>query len=141
MLQRGAFFLLAAVLLVGCSSSRGPTLPTAVEAKGRILLPSGQPLDGGRVELKPTGSPGVEAFADIEPNGTFTLMTYQPGDGAIPGSYKLTISPYNYRSKTGSPTKIPNAASIPQRYLDAGKSDVTVEIKPSGNTLELRLNP
>src|SRR5262245_61420364 len=122
MLRIGSL-LLVVLCLAGCSR-RGPSLPTTVQAQGQVLLPDGRPLPGGRVELKPTANPAVEAFGDIDAGGKFTLTTYKPGDGAVPGTYKVVISPYDYRSRTGSPTKIAAAGSIPPKYLEAGTSDV-----------------
>jgi hypothetical protein len=130
--------LLSCLVLAGCQS-KGPPLPTTTEARGRVLLPNGQPLRGGRVVLNPTEPSAVEAFGDIDQSGAFTLTTYKVGDGAVPGRYKVSISPYNYRSTTGSPVRIPEASQIPPRYLEASTSDLTVEIKPGSNTLELRL--
>jgi hypothetical protein len=89
--------------------------------------------------LKPTGTPAVEAFGDIGSDGTFTLTTYRPGDGAIPGTYKVAISPYLYRTRSGSPAKMPNASDIPRRYLEGSTSDLTIEIKETDNVLDVRL--
>jgi hypothetical protein len=136
--------LLALVLAlpVGCEKQR-PPLPGTVPAKGTVYLPGGQPLRAGRVILKPKlnqkdGRVVVEAFGDVE-DGKFTLTTYQPGDGAVPGEYVATISPFNYRSKTGSPVRLPNASQIPQRYLEDATSDWQVDITPEGNDLTLRM--
>ena len=136
---RRVLLLLPLVALAGCSRS-GPPLPTAVPVKGRVLLPDGQPLRQARVMFNPTGIPAIEAFADLDANGAFSLQTYRPDDGAVPGEYKVTISPYDYKSRTGSPTPTPGAGRIPRRYLDAGSTDVTVKVEPAGNTgLEIRL--
>jgi hypothetical protein len=140
MTRRAALLLFPLTLLAGCAS-RGPTLPTAVEARGKVLLPDGRPLPGGRVTLNPQAATEVEAFGDVNPDGTFTLTTYRPGDGAVPGTYVVTVSPFNYRSKTGNPTKIPNAAQIPARYGDTATSDLKVTIKAEGgNDLNLKLH-
>jgi hypothetical protein len=139
MTRRTALCLFPLALLAGCTS-RGPTLPTAVEAKGKILLPDGRPLPGGRVTLNPQAATEVEAFGDVNPDGTFALTTYKPGDGAVPGNYVVTVSPFNYRSKTGSPTKIAAAGQIPARYGDTTTSDLKVTINADGgNDLTLKL--
>jgi hypothetical protein len=139
MTRRTALCLFPLFLLAGCTS-QGPTLPTAVEAKGKVLLPDGRPLSGGRVTLNPQAATEVEAFGDVNPDGTFALTTYKPGDGAVPGTYVVTVSPFNYRSKTGNPTRIANAAQIPARYGDAATSDLKVTINSGGgNDLNLKL--
>jgi hypothetical protein len=59
----------------------------------------------------------------------------------VPGTYVVTISPFNYRSKTGSPTKVAGAGQIPARYGDAATSDLKVTIKAEGgNDLNLQLH-
>jgi hypothetical protein len=133
---------LVTVLVAGCEKSR-PPLPAAVPAKGTISLPGGQPLRAGRVILHPKpsqkdGRVAVEAFGDVE-DGKFTLTTYQPGDGAVPGEYVATISPFNYKSKTGSPTRLPNASQVPQRYQEEATSGWEVEITPSGGEVTLQM--
>jgi hypothetical protein len=139
MMRRAALYFIPLVLFAGCTA-KGPPLPTAVEAKGKVLLPDGRPLSGGRVTLNPQAATEVEAFGDVNPDGTFTLTTYKPGDGAVPGTYVVTVSPFNYRSKTGNPTKIANAAQIPARYGDAAHSGLKVTINPDGgNDLSLKL--
>ena len=87
---------------LGCSGSQGPPLPATVPAKGSVALPGGQPLKAGRVVLNPQDSGGVEAFGDLKPDGTFTLTTYKQGDGAVPGHYIATISPYNYATRAAA---------------------------------------
>jgi hypothetical protein len=139
MTRRAILLLFPLALLAGCTS-QGPTLPATVEARGKVLLPDGRPLPGGRVTLNPQAATEVEAFGDVNPDGTFTLTTYKPGDGAVPGTYVVTVSPFNYRSKTGSPTKIAAAGQIPARYGDAGTSGLKVTINPDGgNDLTLKL--
>jgi len=56
-----------------------------------------QPLGGGRVVFAPISRDGVHAgkvaFGDIQSDGTFTLTTYRPGDGAIVGDHWVTLFP------------------------------------------------
>jgi hypothetical protein len=126
-------------LLAGCYNS-GPPLPKPVPAKGTLTLPGGQRLKAGRVMLNPKDQGGVEAFGDLKPDGTFILSTYKPEDGAVPGAYVVSVSPYDYRDKSGSPKKVSGANQIPARYLEANSSDLEVEIKATGdNVLDVRL--
>src|SRR5713226_5927601 len=119
MLRRGTILVLALGLLslAGCGY-RVPALPGAVAARGKVLLPNGQPLRGGRVQFNKLDPPNVDAFGDVAADGSFTLTTYKPDDGAVPGRYVVTISPYNYRHKSGSPVKLDGAALIPAKYLE-----------------------
>jgi hypothetical protein len=140
MLRHGTVLVLALGLLAlaGCGNSV-PALPGAVAARGKVVLPNGQPLRGGRIQFSRLDPPNVDAFGDVAADGSFTLTTYKPDDGAVPGSYVVTISPYNYRHKSGSPVKVDGAAQIPAKYLEAGTSDLKVEITEGENVLEVKL--
>jgi hypothetical protein len=97
-------------------------------------MANGMPLPTGRVTLHPKDNPGgVEAFGDVQKDGTFTLTTYKPNDGAIPGSYVVTLEPFCYES--GNPTRIQDGL-IPPRYQSTATSDLVVELKDGDNVLE-----
>jgi hypothetical protein len=140
MLRRSTVLALVLGLLpfAGCAN-RGPALPQPVAARGKVLLPSGQPLRGGRIQFNRLDPPNVDAFGDVAADGSFVLTTYQPDDGAVPGRYVVTISPYNYKHKSGSPVKLDSAAQIPAKYLEAETSKLEVEIKNESNVLEVKL--
>ena len=140
MLRRGILFVLVLGLLplAGCAR-RGPALPETVAARGKVLLPNGQPMRGGRIQLNKIDPPSVDSFGDVAADGSFTLTTYTLDDGAVPGRYVVTISPYNYRHKSGSPVKADGAAQIPAKYLETETSKLEVEVKDGENVLEVRL--
>lgn len=138
MWQRRMAALVVVIAAAGCNS-KGPDLPAAVPAKGVIQLASGQPIGEGRLQLTPKDKGGMESFGDVKPDGSFTLTSYKADDGAVPGKYIVTISPYNYAAPGGSPVPIRNAGQIPGKYLEAATSTLEVEIKKSDNDLHLRL--
>jgi hypothetical protein len=140
MLRRSTILILVVSLLPlgGCTRQR-PALPQPVPARGKVLLPSGQPLRGGRIQFNRLDPPNVDAFGDVATDGSFTLTTYQPDDGAVPGRYVVTISPYNYKHKSGNPVKLESAAQIPAKYLEADTSKLEVEIADRENVLEVKL--
>ena len=80
--------------LCGCGGGEN-WLPEIKDAAfpvhGKVILPGGKPLKRGRVEFYPVEEPGLLAFGEIKTDGTFELQTRQPGDGAIPGPYKVRI--------------------------------------------------
>ena len=140
MLRRGTVLVLLVSLLAlaGCAT-RGPVLPPTVAARGKVLLANGQPLRGGRIQFNKIDPKTVDAFADVGNDGSFVLTTYQPDDGAVPGRYVVTISPYNYKDKSGSPVKLPSAGQIPSKYLETESSDVQIDIAQGENVLEVKL--
>jgi hypothetical protein len=140
MRQRLLLALVATLVLAGCQ--RGPSMPAVVPVKGKVLLPGGEPLRGGRLNFlpkNPAGLGGIEPFADIGQDGTFSVTTYQENDGAIPGTYVVTITPVNFKAKGGNPVRLPNAAQIPNKYLEEATSDLTADIKGEATDLTLQL--
>src|SRR5260370_31247199 len=119
MLRRSMILVLVLVQLplTSCARQR-PALPEPVPARGKVLLPSGQPLRGGRIQFNRLDPPNVDAFGDVGSDGSFMLTTYQPDDGAVPRRYVVTISPYNYRHKSVSPVQVDSPTQIPANYLD-----------------------
>jgi hypothetical protein len=79
-----AIYVLAA-LLAGCGGSR--TSPV----EGVVLL-DGQPLVGASVQFVPQGT-GRDATGQTDAGGKFTMSTFKPQDGVLPGEYKVVISP------------------------------------------------
>jgi hypothetical protein len=132
MKQRLSLCLTAALLAAGCGS-QGPALPEAFPVKGKVLLASGQPLRTGRVTFHPKDqTAGIEPFAEIQPDGSFTLTTYRLNDGAVPGRYVVTITPYSY--KTGN-LKVSKASQIPRRFWEKETSNLVIDIKAEDNLL------
>ena len=74
--------------LAGCGGGGG--LEGVVDAGGTVTL-DGQPVAGATVSFAPEGT-GRHATALTGVNGKFELTTVHPGDGAIPGRYKITVS-------------------------------------------------
>jgi hypothetical protein len=81
------FWVLATALALvgsGCGSKDG-----LVKVEGVVTL-DGKPLEGAMVTFYPEGS-GHFANGMTDKSGAFTLTSYQPGDGATPGDYKVTV--------------------------------------------------
>jgi hypothetical protein len=82
---RGIYLVtVLALVLAGCGRR---TIPV----QGVITL-DGVPLAGATVLFMPEGSgAGRPASGYTADDGMFELMTYQPGDGALPGTYRVLI--------------------------------------------------
>jgi len=78
---------MGAVLIVGCGDTTG--LEKRYPVSGKVTY-QGKPLEKGRINFIPTQDTGRAAAGEIE-DGEYSLTTAEPGDGAIPGSYKVTI--------------------------------------------------
>jgi hypothetical protein len=76
-----------AVLVLGCGDTTG--LEKRYPVSGKVTY-QGKPLEKGRINFIPTQADGRAAGGEVE-NGDYSLTTAEPGDGAMPGSYKVTI--------------------------------------------------
>jgi hypothetical protein len=75
-------------VLTGCSSSsRPPTYPVT----GTVTF-QGKPVAGAFVTFVPTGEKGTAASAITDAEGRYALTTWDAGDGAQPGEYRVKVS-------------------------------------------------
>jgi hypothetical protein len=88
-MTRRSLFLLASagVLVLGATGCGGPK---PVPVKGSVTL-DGQLVDNAQVLFTPVEGNKVASGVTKE-DGTFELTTEKPGDGAVPGDYKVTVT-------------------------------------------------
>src|SRR5262245_24349080 len=84
--------LLAALVAAGCGDGK----PTAVKATGKVMFKKTTPAAGALVVFHPADPVrekeiGGKPFAKVREDGTFSLTTYQEGDGAPEGDYGVTV--------------------------------------------------
>jgi hypothetical protein len=107
--------LISLLVIAGCVGTSnepmfsGKTIPV----KGTVTY-KGKPLKRGVVRFEPDA--GREAEGTIGPDGTFTLTTFQPGDGAIPGAHRVAVF-------------TPKKKEIPPRYSNFALSGIEVEVQ------------
>jgi hypothetical protein len=77
--------------LTGCGGSN----PITKQVRGTITFEGAPPPKIGKITLAPIevaqGLPKRPASGDFDEAGAFTLTTFQPGDGIIPGRYSANI--------------------------------------------------
>lgn len=134
----------ALVLLVsGCSSSDDKwkkDRPKTVPATGVVTL-DGVPLTEAQVVAVAEGNgTGASGMSDAE--GKFSLDSFAPDPGAVPGTYKVMIVKSIVpevqdvsEDKYSPPTKA--TLLVPVKYTDFNKSGLTAVI-PEGGTAELK---
>lgn len=86
-----AIALLSALFFVGCTpgSSNPKTYPvTGTVTKG------GKPVSGAQIVFVSVEQGGQSAFATTDAEGKYQLMTFEPNDGALPGTYVIKVSKY-----------------------------------------------
>ncbi len=122
--------------LVGCGGTSGPpSKPDGVEVSGKILLANGSPLTGGTLILRPVeGAYG--ATAQIQPNGTFTLMETSGQKSVVPGKYQVFVT-----LKESNHKALRDKVNKKYQSSEDGDSDVVVEIQQSISDLVIKLKP
>lgn len=122
--------------LSGCGGGQ-PVYPV----QGQIVYSDGSPatdLEGftvtfESVEHGPTAEQaGIGAWGLVQSDGTFTVGTYKPADGAIPGKHRVAISP-----EVQLADEVVSKSPIPTRYESVETSALEVEITRGRNKVEL----
>src|SRR5262245_3718556 len=113
----------AALALAGCGSSGPKTAPV----RGTVTY-KGKPVPNGTVTFIPDA--GHHATGDIRPDGSYTLTTFKPGDGAVPAKYKVIV--VAMQDMTGrlpeDRTPLPPPI-VPNKYTSIATTDLVAEVK------------
>ena len=83
------FYCVAAscLLLTACGPAPLPTHPVS-----GTVTKKGQPVAGAAVTFVPDSADGRSAVGVTDANGAFKLTTQEQDDGAMLGSYKVTVA-------------------------------------------------
>lgn len=108
--------LLAALVAVGCGETHDPTYPVT----GKVTF-NGEPLTTGTVTFTPETGPS--ATGEIRPDGTYSLITPPEREGALPGSYQVSISAVEVDAE-GLATPL-----IPSKYSTGQTSGLTATVQ------------
>ncbi len=115
-------FGLLACVSGGCGTSSSVSLKEVSEVSGTILLPTGRPLKGGTLMLRPYGGiRGVKRLsADINEDGTFTI---RPDE-------KTKIIATNYKVFVGlnDPKFRILKRQVPEKYLDVSEDEFETDL-------------
>jgi hypothetical protein len=132
-LQAGGIAL--ALALAGCGDSGIPRKPV-FPVKGQVLDADGKPAAGAKLIFHPPDMKdpaAVSPVAIVDEDGTFTLTTYNKGDGAPAGNYAVTI-------QWAPPGANPNAWNTPDRlkgrFALVSKSPFKATVANQPTTLE-----
>jgi hypothetical protein len=125
--------MLLIVAFSGCGSDGLPLAPV----QGKVLY-RGKPLQFGSVVFQPES--GRPATGIVQPDGSFTLTTYQKDDGAQIGAHKVIVLCYEGQrhASTGAPaSEVAGGLGkllIPERYTyfhESGLKAVVEKNTPS----------
>lgn len=119
------------LFLMGCGSG-GPTMG---RVSGTVTV-DGKPLSKGTIAFISTDAQRPNATGTIT-DGSYTLQTTEPGDGAVVGEYKVGISDVDSAALNtampGMPAPVQKSA-IPKTYQDGNTSGLTAKVESGSNT-------
>lgn len=132
--------LFASIGLIGCGAKA--KLET-VRVKGKLLVdgkPYGSCLINFASNAKTEDAKEAEAkksaLGKVNADGTFELTTYSKGDGAVPGSYTVTLLPDMEDMKSvGQPTVVIKPLTVEVAKSADGKPvELEVKAESTGET-------
>jgi hypothetical protein len=129
----GLAALVLGAILSGCGGS--PERPEVVYPLTGALEFEGQPAVGASIVLYPQDELiSARPKATVNDDGTFAVTTYEPGDGAPPGEYKVTVEwrrPVAGRESAGDDQPPPNV--LPSTYASPQTTPLTVTVEEGEN--------
>lgn len=85
---RATVLLSACIAITGCEG--GSKFPKTYPVTGKVTL-NGKAIEGAIVTFQ-LESGKENAIGTTDSKGEFTLSMFQPGDGAVPGTYRIAVS-------------------------------------------------
>jgi hypothetical protein len=132
--------LFGMLLLAGCGDGVD-TKPTA-KVTGKVTY-DGKPVTGGSLMFSPISAAsnnqaGKAGDATIKSDGTFTVTTYSPGDGAVVGQHRIAFMPPAPATAAASPDGAHTAAP-PAAFDGLVPKTTEVTVAKGDNKIEVEL--
>jgi hypothetical protein len=133
-----ALLLLVIAVLgtIGCGNRTVDGRPTPVPVSGTVLYNS-QPCDGAKVVFAPQDH-SYASVGQTDAQGRFSLQTFESGDGAVAGNFKVVVSKFEAIDLPDGGFR--ETFFLPQRYRDPEKSGLVATVPKDGTdqiTIEL----
>jgi hypothetical protein len=117
-----------AVACTSCSQDkRLPVFPVT----GQVLF-AGKPTPRALLVFHPVVENSLRPLGTVDEDGTFTLTTYEQGDGAPAGDYTVTVE-WRRLATVDDDQRPPNR--LPARYLNPKSSGITARVGEGDNVL------
>jgi hypothetical protein len=135
--------LLVSAALTSCGSDN---LDTA-KVTGTVTF-DGKPIPGAGVTFSPVagegagGNTGKPASATTAQDGTYSLTTYEDGDGAVIGRHQVSFSPPpapGTDTEEADPGDAHAPPPKPSPYAGLKPKETEVEVKEGDNTINIEL--
>ena len=130
---RCAVGMLAAILLCGCSER--PVWEVAYPAKGSLTF-RGKPVASADIVLFPVDTSWPETVrprARTKADGSFEVWTYEQGDGAPAGTYRITLVHHEVGFSKDAVVAKPN--DLPKQYERPDSNDLRITISAGENQI------
>ena len=119
---------MALCVLAGCARSGPEVVPVA----GKITYAGGPWPRGGFIffttDEPAAGMPIRPAWATFDTDGQFQATSFSPGDGLVPGRYKVYIEAWEKAPEMGAKS-LPRSL-VPKKYPSAKTSDLEIDVAP-----------
>jgi len=118
--------------ILGCGNPHG-----TVKVSGVVTVNEEAPPGAGTITFSvvepATGFPNRPAMAKFDTDGRYTVTSYDPGDGLVPGSYKAAVECYETPpNMDGKPVK----SHIDQRYMNGETSGFELIVEEGSKPIE-----
>src|SRR5262245_49546022 len=123
--------LASAGILLSQAACGGPRLSPV---PGKVTWENGEQareLVGGLVVCESVDGKAGDR-GDIEQDGSFQLSTYKPGDGILPGKYRVAVVEY-------SPREPPPPPIIDRTFSRIEESGLEINVEPKSNEFTLKV--
>jgi hypothetical protein len=127
---------LAANLLVACLLIAGCGGKGTYPVEGKVVYPDGTVANelAGYIVSFESAEQKVSASGLVHSDGTFRVGTFDVEDGAVPGKYKIAVTPPQPSADDPPPLRV-----IDPKYSDLDSSGLEVTIEPKTNVVILKV--
>jgi len=125
--------LVLCCVIAGCGKKA--KLTGLYPVKGKLTL-DGSPVEGALVTLTPVNFTGDARAASGETgaDGTFIVQTMDPGDGAFPGEYVITVTKREVVGKMPTAEEFDAARDAGQRLIVNSKNIFPAKYEKTGTS-------
>lgn len=116
----------------GCGGGLDEDLPETVAVNG-VVTYQGKPVPDASIMFYPLQG-RKPATGRTDPQGKFTLRTFEKADGAIPGAHQVTVNAYE-----STPEGVSMKSAIPIKYSSPTTTPLKITVSESNPEIKLEL--
>ena len=137
---RPALYPIVVLAFVACLGGCGNPHGT-VKVTGRVTVDGEAPPGEGTITftvVEPEdGFPSRPAMARFGKDGTYSTTTYDPGDGLLPGTYKVAVECYETAPNMEG---IPVKSFIDSKFINGDTSGLELTVKSGSKPIEFNID-